>query len=79
MKEKWFRFVIDRPVIVILCCLILIAVAGFGASKLVFKSDYRVFFGKDNPQLLAFDEMQKTYNKSDTIDFVIAPKDGRIF
>ena len=79
MQEKWFNFVLDRPVIVILCSLILIITAGFGASKLVFKSDYRVFFGEDNPQLLAFDEMQKTYNKSDTIDFVIAPKNGQIF
>lgn len=79
MKDQWFKFVVDRPVIVIVFTLLLTALAGFGASKLVFKSDYRVFFGKTNPQLIAFEEMQKTYNKSDTVDFVIAPKSGKVF
>jgi len=79
MKEQWFKFVVDRPIIVIILSLAFIMVAGFGASKLVFKSDYRVFFGQDNPQLIAFEEMQSTYNKNDTVDFVIAPKDGKVF
>ncbi len=79
MKEKCFKFVIDKPIIVILFSLLLLAVAGFGVTKLVFKSDYRVFFGSGNPQLLAFNEMQKTYNKTDNIDFVIAPKNAQIF
>ncbi len=79
MKEQWFKFVVDKPLIVIFTSIILIVLAGIGASKLVFESDYRVFFGKTNPQLIAFEEMQKTYNKSDTIDFVIAPKNGKVF
>jgi uncharacterized protein len=79
MKEQWFKFVVDRPLVVIFFTLALIVIAGYGASKLVFKSDYRVFFGESNPQLIAFDEMQKTYNKSDTVDFVIAPKNGKVF
>ncbi len=79
MKESWIKFVVDRPVTVIIACLILIAIAASGASKLVFKSDYRVFFGAENPQLLAFDEMQKTYNKSDSVDFVIVPRNGKVF
>lgn len=79
MKEQWFKFVIDRPVVVIIVCLLLVFIAASGASKLVFKSDYRVFFGDSNPQLLAFDDMQKTYNKSDSVDFVIVPKDGKVF
>lgn len=79
MKEQWFKFVLDRPIIVTLLSIIIILSAGFGASKLVFKSDYRVFFGSDNPQLIAFEEMQSTYNKNDTVDFVIAPKDGKVF
>jgi len=79
MSEKWFKLVINQPVLVIFFSLIFIIAAGYGASKLVFKSDYRVFFGEQNSQLIAFDEMQKTYNKSDTIDFVIAPRNGQIF
>ncbi len=79
LKERWFKFVLDRPIIVIIVSLLLIIIASSGASKLVFKSDYRVFFGDNNPQLLAFDDMQSTYNKNDSVDFVIAPKNGTIF
>ncbi|MDM8546072.1 MMPL family transporter [Candidatus Venteria ishoeyi] len=79
MKEQWFKFVVDRPVIVIILSLLLIMSAGYGMQKLVFKGDYRVFFGETNPQLIAFEEMQKAYNKNDTVDFVIAPKNGQVF
>ncbi len=79
MTNRYFNFVIEHPLIIILLSLSVIILSAYGASKLVFKNDYRVFFGKDNPQLIAFDNMQKTYNKSDTVDFVIAPKDGKIF
>jgi len=79
LKEKWFQFVVNRPVIVISLCLLLAFLAASGASKLVFKSDYRVFFGETNPQLVAFEEMQETYNKSDAVDFIIAPKSGKVF
>jgi predicted RND superfamily exporter protein len=54
-------------------------IAGFGAQKLSFSNDYRMFFGPDNPQLLAFEKMQNTFNKNDNIMFVITPKDGKVF
>jgi len=54
-------------------------IAGFGASKLVFKSDYRVFFSPDNPELKTFEAMQKIYSKSDNVAFVISSKKGKIF
>jgi len=79
LKERWFQFVVKRPLIVISLCLLLTFLAASGASRLVFKSDYRVFFGETNPQLVAFEEMQETYNKSDAVDFVIAPKSGKVF
>ncbi|MBF0266357.1 MAG: MMPL family transporter [Gammaproteobacteria bacterium] len=79
MKDKWFRFVINHPYFVILTTILLTLAMGYGISKLTFKSDYRIFFGETNPQLLAFDKIQETYNKSDTVDFIIAPKDGQIF
>lgn len=44
-----------------------------GAAKLTFSADYRVYFGPDNPQLQAFDEVQKIYTKIDTTYFVIEP------
>ncbi len=41
--------VLKHPVIVILATILLVAVVASGARHLVFKSDYRVFFGKETP------------------------------
>ncbi|WP_206683183.1 efflux RND transporter permease subunit [Neptunicella marina] len=64
---------------VLLLSLCLIALCGFGASKLYFRGDYKIFFGHSNPQLLAFESMQKTFNKNDNIGIVVAPEDGDVF
>ena len=47
-----------------------------GAQFLYFDNDYRVFFGKDNPQLKAFEKVQQTYTKIDNVNFAIDPLTG---
>jgi len=79
MRDKLYGFIGKHPVWVILACLTFAIVAAAGAQKLVFKNDYRVFFGEENPQLTAFESMQKVYNKSDNVSFVVVPKDGNVF
>ncbi|MES9963533.1 MAG: MMPL family transporter [Candidatus Sedimenticola sp. 20ELBAFRAG] len=79
MKQRLFKFVVGHPLWVILISVILVMAAAAGAQKLVFKSDYRVFFGEENPQLTAYEAMQKIYSKSDNVAFILAPKDGNIF
>ncbi|MFY9270944.1 MAG: hypothetical protein WAO55_14470 [Candidatus Manganitrophaceae bacterium] len=44
-----------------------------GGRFIEFNDDYRVFFGKDNLDLLVFEVMQDTYSKRDNVLFVIAP------
>ena len=58
---------------------LLVALSAGGARFLTFSNDYRVFFSKQNPQLLAFENLQNTYTKSDNILFVLAPVDGKVF
>ncbi|TOQ64500.1 RND transporter, partial [Vibrio parahaemolyticus] len=41
--------------------------------------DYDIFFDGTNKQLLAFDEIQTTFAKTDNLAIVIAPEDGDIF
>jgi predicted RND superfamily exporter protein len=79
MKDKIFTFVLKHPVWVLLTALVLVMAAAAGAKNLVFKSDYRVFFSADNPQLVAYESMQNIYNKSDNVAFIIAPADGNVF
>lgn len=50
-----------------------------GLAKVGFDTNYRVFFSSDNPQLLAFEELQAVYTKTDNVLFVIKPKDGDVF
>ncbi|KLN59149.1 RND transporter [Kiloniella spongiae] len=50
-----------------------------GGRFLSFTSDYRVFFGDDNPQLNAFESLQDIYTKTDNILFVLKPNNGKIF
>jgi predicted RND superfamily exporter protein len=64
---------------VLVMCLLLAGLAGSGGQFLAFKTDYRVFFSEDNPQLQAFEQLQNTYTKTDNVLFVLAPKDGRVF
>jgi len=49
------------------------------SPRLAFNNDYRVFFSADNPELLAFEKLQRTYTKIDNILFAIAPREGSVF
>lgn len=62
-----------------LLSILLVVVLAIGAKNLRFESDYKIFFGDDNPQLIAHESNQATFAKSDNITFVIAPKDGKVF
>ena len=59
--------------------LTIIATLGLtaGGQFLYFDTDYRTFFGKDNPQLNAFESLQQTYTKIDNVNFAIDPVSGR--
>ncbi len=52
---------------------------GYGAQYINFSTDYRYFFGDDNPELNAFEELQNTYTKNDNVLIAIAPKNGDVF
>ncbi len=49
-----------------------------GIVDLGFKNDYRVYFSQENSQLQAFEDIQNTYNKSNSVIFVLQLKDGGI-
>ncbi|HFE38765.1 MAG TPA: hypothetical protein ENK06_10180 [Gammaproteobacteria bacterium] len=70
LKLRW-------PIVII--SLTLVMLAGSGGQYLKFTTDYRIFFSKDNPQLLAFDALEKTYAKNDTVLYVLTAKNGDLF
>jgi predicted RND superfamily exporter protein len=53
--------------------------AGYGARHLGLSTDYRAFFSEDNPDLLAYQELEEIYSRNDNVLFVIRPKTGDVF
>jgi len=64
---------------VIFVTLILIGVAAVGAGKLPISTSYQAFFSSDYPELVAFEDFQKTYSKTDNILFVIQSNHKSVF
>ncbi len=79
MILNYINWVLRWRYLVLIATLVVVAAAAGGARSLAFKTDYRVFFSDDNPQLRAFEELQNTYTKTDNVLFVLAPQDGRVF
>jgi len=50
-----------------------------GGKNLYFRGDYKVFFDDDFPQMQAFEEMQRVFNKTDNVSIIVVPKDGKVF
>lgn len=78
-ETQFARFVLNWRWVIIISTLIFVGIAGYGCKNLYLSSSYRVMFGEDNPQLLAFDEMERKYSKNDNVMMVVAPKDRNIF
>jgi len=78
--ENYFSaWVLQYRAWIIAVTLIVLVVAGNGLRYLGFDTDYRVFFAADNPELLAYDAVEKTYTKFDNVFILLAPKNGDIF
>ena len=48
-------WLLTHRIAVIVGALLLVAVSSLGLGRLGFKNDYRMFFSKENPELLAFE------------------------
>nr|VFK28567.1 MAG: hypothetical protein BECKMB1821G_GA0114241_103829 [Candidatus Kentron sp. MB] len=79
MIEHYGNGIIRWRYWIIFLTVLLTGLSAVGLFSLKFDADYRVFFNKDDPQLLAFESLQNTYTKDDNVLFVLAPKDGQVF
>ncbi|MFT5112582.1 MAG: putative RND superfamily exporter protein [Parasphingorhabdus sp.] len=72
-------FVTANPWKTLLISVLIVMGFASGGRFLTFTNDYRVFFSEENPQLLAFEKVERTYTKFDNVLYVLAPKDGNIY
>jgi uncharacterized protein len=78
-EAAFAHWVVTHRLLLLLLTFALIGTLGAGARHLYFDSSYRVFFSKDNPQLQAFEQIERTYTKNDNVLFVVAPRDKQVF
>ena len=78
MIERYGQWLIRWRYFIVIATVGLVVLTTLG-FPLRFDTDYRVFFSKENPQLVAFEDLQNTYTKNDNVMFVLAPKDGQVF
>lgn len=79
MLENYIRWIIKQRKWLAAMLVFLVVIISFGASKLTFTSDFRAYFGPENPQLLAFEAMEKTFSKQENVYFYIHAKQGDLF
>lgn len=79
LDNSWYSIPTKRSFIVLLVVFSIIMLSAFGAKNLYFRGDYNIFFEGTNKQLMAFDEIQTTFAKTDNLAIVVAPEDGNVF
>jgi predicted RND superfamily exporter protein len=70
IKHRW---------LIIIITILMVVASGYGARFLTFNNDNRIFFSEENPQLQALEALENTYNSTNNVLFVIAPKNGNVF
>uniref|UniRef100_UPI003518DD1E MMPL family transporter n=1 Tax=Thalassolituus sp. TaxID=2030822 RepID=UPI003518DD1E len=78
MRRLTERLATEKPWLVIALIIIASLVAAAGAQNLYFRGDYKVFFEEGYGPLNDFEEMQKVFNKSDSIAVLIVPESGDV-
>lgn len=79
MLKRFLDGVLNNPKSTLLGILALTVVACIGYKNVWLANDYKLMFDKDAPLLIAMNEQEATYAKSDNIVIAVAPKQGDIF
>jgi uncharacterized protein len=73
------RAVIRRPRTVVTIAWLAALLLAAGAVRLQFSTDYTIFFSDDDPRASALASMEETYGGTDSVVFVVAPRQGDVF
>jgi len=79
LETNFSEWVIRYRVAIIVLSVLAVIVSGLGVQYLGFTPDYRVYFRDDSPHLMAFNQNEATYSKSDNVFILIAPETGDVF
>jgi predicted RND superfamily exporter protein len=78
-RDRLIDWVVARPRSILIFFTLTILLLSSGILNLTISNDFRVYLSKDNPQLIAFEQFEDNYVKSDSATIVITAKQGDIF
>jgi len=73
------RYIVDHAWRVVLLAVVLTSLFAMGGRYLEFNANYRIFFSEGNPQLEAFDFVERVYATTDNIFFTLKPQTGDVY
>ncbi|MYK32576.1 MAG: MMPL family transporter, partial [Boseongicola sp. SB0670_bin_30] len=76
LESRLGGWAVERRRVIIAAAFVLSGVAASGTAFLEFSADDRIYFSKDNPQLVAAEAMESTYGETSNVFFAVAPEDG---
>ena len=79
LLDRYIAAVLRRRWPVVVLATVAMLVITSGARFITVSNDYRILFGEDNPQLLAFNALENTYSASNSALIAIAPREGSVF
>ncbi|WP_371192510.1 RND family transporter [Glaciecola sp. SC05] len=77
--SKFDAQILNNSKLTMFLCLMVLLISAIGAKNLYFRGDYKVFFEADNPQRLAYENMQQIFSKNESASILIAARDGDLF
>lgn len=79
MNDRIALWLVDKRKWLALFSIITLVVLTYGVTQLKFNGSYKIFFGDNNPQLLAHESNEDTYTKSNNVLMMMQLKDETVF
>ena len=70
MLLRYTNWLIRQHKWIVIATLLIIITLASGIKNLSSTNDFRVYFSKDNPQLVAFETLERDYGKQDSLFFL---------
>lgn len=79
MLNRYFELILRNPLITLFTVLLALIATGSGVKELTFTSDFRAYFSEKNPELRAFEAMEKRFSRQDNLYILVSSVDQSLF
>ncbi|MEO0368229.1 MAG: efflux RND transporter permease subunit [Pseudomonadota bacterium] len=79
MEQQLVAFFMRARYLLAVASVVVTLLVGYGAQKLYFEADYKIYFLPTDPGLIAHEAMQDIYTKTDNLAIVMRPESGDFF